>query len=373
MKIAGIDIGGANIKFALISSPSANYQTVTDVGASTEFDNDTKFTDGTDFTYDIQATGEVGFPFWSDHRELIAKLNQIRKSSGKLDGVAITMTAELADCFENKCQGVHFIVDAVEQAFSETTCRFYTTKGELVDAKYAKQTWALTAASNWHASAWYLFRQHQLEDGFLIDIGSTTCDLIPVRGGLPISPGQTDLDRLRNGQLVYAGIGRTAICSLINEVDLAGDKVAIARELFATVADAMIWTNRSPPQPNSYNSADQRPLTRSACRVRLCRMLCADSDDLLDDQVTAIADQTYAALKKQIVVKLQSVVDKHPSITRTFCLAGSGQTLAQSAVEQVCSNQPKPTIVQTPPRNEIGQAIPAIAVAIKWIAAPEVQ
>ena len=358
MKIAGIDIGGANLKFALIDAGLSSGAVSVDQPTTTSFGPN------------VESTGEVSFPFWTDHLNLVATLNQIRKPWPDIDGVAITMTAELADCFETKRQGVHFIVDAVRRAFPQTDCRFYTTKGELVDANLAKQNWALTAASNWHASAWHLFRQHKLTDGFLIDIGSTTCDLIPVEAGLPVAPGQTDLDRLRNGQLVYAGVGRTAICSLIDSVQLADGKVAVARERFATVTDAMIWTARKAPQRNnsdSTDSADGRPLTRSACRARLCRMLCADDEDLQDAQVTAIAEQTNTALENQIVTSLRSVVDQHPKLAKTFCLAGSGQSLARSAINRVLANQPQPTIIGTANPNQTGQAIPAIAVAMKWL------
>ena len=298
-------------------------------------------------------------------------LTRIRQTVGDVSGVAITMTAELADCFENKRRGVHFIVDAVESAFPTTPNRFYTTAGKLVEAEVAKQYWALTAASNWHASAWFLFRQHQQPEGFLIDIGSTTCDIIPVVAGLPVSPAQTDLDRCRNRQLVYAGIGRTPICSLMDSVQFTDCSIAIARELFATVADAMIWANRFPPEPDNHDSADQRSLSRFACRTRLCRMLCADDCDLDDEQVTQIAEQTYNALKKQIVAGLQTVIDQHPSIAKTFCLAGSGQTLAREAIESICVNQTNLSIFQTTGSKNIGQAIPAIAVAARWLADSE--
>lgn len=358
MKIAGIDIGGANLKFALLDSHSSSLAT-----------NNANSSGGA--TDHVELAEEFSFHFWTDHRELVAALTRIGEAVGDVDGVAITMTAELADCFENKRQGVHFIVDAVESAFSKTDCRFYTTTGELVDAATAKQKWASTAAANWHASAWFLFRQHQLQNGFLLDIGSTTCDIIPVQAGLPVSPNQTDLDRLRNSQLVYAGVGRTAICSLLESVRFADGEVTVARELFATVGDAMIWTNRLPPQPDSHDSADQRPLSRLACRARLCRMLCADDCDLDDEQVTQIAEQTYSALQKQIAAGLQAVVDQHPSIPKSFCLAGSGQALARSAIQSVCGDQQDLKIIPTTGAQTTGQAIPAIAVAARWLVSAE--
>ena len=358
MKITGIDIGGANLKFALLDS-----------GSPIPRSNDQSSLNGS--TEQVRIADEFYFPFWSDHLELDSQLSRIRESVGDVDGVAITMTAELADCFENKRQGVQFIVDAAERAFPKTACRFYTTTGDLVDAKSAKQSWELTAASNWHASAWFLFRHHQLQDGFLVDIGSTTCDIIPVQTGLPVSPGQTDFDRLRTGQLVYAGTGRTAICSLIDCVRFVDCEVAVARELFATVADALIWTKRLPPQPNNHNSADGRALSRSACRVRLCRMLCADDRDLNDEQVTQIAEQTYLALRKKIVAGLKAVAAEHPSIAKTFCLAGSGQALAREAIESVFGNQTSLKVLDATALQDTGQAIPAIAVAARWLAAPE--
>ena len=373
MKIAGIDIGGANLKFALLNSPTPQAET-SSLGSPSPKNA---------LTWHVEIADELSFPFWTDHRQLVSKLTQIRKLVGNNDGVAITMTAELADCFENKQQGVHFIVDAVESAFPKTACRFYTTTGNLADAQLAKQNWALTAASNWHASGWFLFRHHQLQNGFLVDIGSTTCDIIPVQAGLPATPGQTDLDRLSNGQLVYAGIGRTAVCSLIDSVRFTDCEVAIAREVFATAADAMIWTHRLPAQPNCLDSADQRPLTRSACRARLCRMLCADEHDLTDDQVTKLAEQTYIALEKQIVAGLRSVAAQHPSIAKTFCLAGSGQALARSAIDLAWADQAHPgiKIFDTPSfenteqnkieQNNVGQAVPAIAVAARWLATLE--
>ena len=369
MKIAGIDIGGANLKFALLDSHSSSLPNEVSSGSSTT--ENLNFADQTSFADQTLLADEISFPFWTKHVELVATLTRIRESLGDVDGVAITMTAELADCFENKRQGVHFIVDAVESAFPNTACRFYNTAGELVEAATAKQGWALTAASNWHASAWFLFRQHQLQEGFMIDIGSTTCDIIPVQAGLPLTNGQTDLDRLRNGQLVYAGVGRTPICSLIDAVRLADCEVAIAREVFATVADAMIWTHRLPSRPDSRDSADQRPQSREACRVRLCRMLCADDCDLEDDQVFQIAEQTYSELKKRIVAGLQRVVDRHPTIVKTFCLAGSGQALARDAIQALCGDELNHRILGTTGSRNFGQAIPAIAVAARWLAKTE--
>ena len=48
--------------------------------------------------------------------------------------VALTMTAELADAFRTKREGVGFVLDAVEAAVPGRVLAF-TTAGELVDAR----------------------------------------------------------------------------------------------------------------------------------------------------------------------------------------------------------------------------------------------
>ena len=50
----------------------------------------------------------------------------------------------------------------------------------------------LAAASNWHALARFAGRYVPRGTGLLVDIGSTTCDIIPLVDGEPASGGRTD-------------------------------------------------------------------------------------------------------------------------------------------------------------------------------------
>ncbi|HAH44182.1 MAG TPA: H4MPT-linked C1 transfer pathway protein, partial [Planctomycetaceae bacterium] len=60
------------------------------------------------------------------------------------------------------------------------------------------------------------------QHGLLIDIGSTTTDLIPLQQGLPVTEGVTDVERLLSGELVYTGGRRTPLAMLENRVPLRG-------------------------------------------------------------------------------------------------------------------------------------------------------
>ena len=72
---------------------------------------------------------------------------------------------------------------------------------------------SLAAAANWLALATAAARFVADGRGLLIDIGSTTTDLIPLDQGKVVVQGRTDTERLRTGELVYAGIRRTPICA----------------------------------------------------------------------------------------------------------------------------------------------------------------
>lgn len=87
------------------------------------------------------------------------------------DPAAVVMSGELADCFENKLQGISFIVGEVHKAFPGA--RFYGT-----DALFHGHAVPQLAAANWLASAEYLRTRHP--DAVLLDIGSTTADIIPL-------------------------------------------------------------------------------------------------------------------------------------------------------------------------------------------------
>ena len=67
MKIAGIDIGGANLKFALIRSPAPALS----ITPSTDLLSVPVTPEMTKPSSDIEIVGEVAFPFWTDHRQLV--------------------------------------------------------------------------------------------------------------------------------------------------------------------------------------------------------------------------------------------------------------------------------------------------------------
>src|SRR5687767_7489408 len=106
----------------------------------------------------------------------------------------VTLTAELSQMFRTKREGVAFVLDAVEAAFPGLAIEVYTVDGRFVPPGIARAEPLAVAAANWSATAHAIARIHP--DALLIDIGTTTTDVIPIVGGAVAAAGRTDPERL---------------------------------------------------------------------------------------------------------------------------------------------------------------------------------
>jgi (4-(4-[2-(gamma-L-glutamylamino)ethyl]phenoxymethyl)furan-2-yl)methanamine synthase len=206
-------------------------------------------------------------PLWEKSPITDLLLQHVRSGT---DPAAVVMSGELADCFLNKMQGISFIVDAVRRAFPGA--RFYGT-----DAKFHEGAVPQLAAANWLASADYLRARYP--GAVLLDIGSTTADIIPLTGFDSLC-GMTDLKRLQAGYLVYTGMLRTSVSTLLRSVDLAGIPTPVSTEYFATSADAHLVLGHISSKHYTCDTPDRNEKTREASLRRLARVVCADLDEI---------------------------------------------------------------------------------------------
>jgi len=255
----GIDVGGANLKVV----------------------ND----DGTHVHY---------CPLW-EHAPLTSLLDQYVTSP--YDQAAVVMSGELADCFSGKMQGVSFIVEAVKKAFP--SARFYGTDGQFHDRALPQ-----LAAANWLASAVYL--RPEYPDAVLFDIGSTTADIIPLARFASL-PGLTDLKRLQLGYLLYTGMLRGNIATLLQSVVLDGMKTAVSSEYFAASADAHVVLGHISPEQYSCDAPDRKAKTRSACLRRLAHVVCADLEEIGEAGALQIAEQFWEQQRALICGQVRNV------------------------------------------------------------------
>src|SRR5262245_52335278 len=81
------------------------------------------------------------FALWKQREDLAAALSRLRRHAPSHDRFAVTMTGELCDCFATKCEGVAFILDAVEEVAGRVPVIVWTTKGEFTDPATARREW----------------------------------------------------------------------------------------------------------------------------------------------------------------------------------------------------------------------------------------
>jgi (4-(4-[2-(gamma-L-glutamylamino)ethyl]phenoxymethyl)furan-2-yl)methanamine synthase len=138
------------------------------------------------------------FEVWRDREALAAVLREVAAELGPARAVAITMTAELSDAFRTKREGVSFVLDAAQDALGEPSV--LTTAGELISVAAARARPWDVAAANWVATALAVADGHP--DALLVDVGSTTADVVPIVDGRVAASGRDDLARLLAGELV---------------------------------------------------------------------------------------------------------------------------------------------------------------------------
>jgi len=231
------------------------------------------------------------------------------------DRAAVVMSGELADCFETKLQGISYIVNAVRQAFPRAL--FYGT-----DAQFHGRAVPQLGAANWLASADFLRARHP--DAVLLDVGSTTADIIPLNHFDNLA-GMTDLKRLQAGFLVYTGMLRTSVATILGSVELAGVLTPVSTEYFASSADVHLVLGHIPASLYTCDTPDRKEKTRKASLRRLARVVCADLDEIGEGGAQQIAEQFWAIQRDLICSNVKKVAER--SGTKEIIVAGTGAPL----------------------------------------------
>jgi probable H4MPT-linked C1 transfer pathway protein len=323
--ILGLDIGGANLKAA---------------------------------TADKRAVS-VPFALWKQPDRLPAALAELLARFPGVGELAVTMTGELCDCFETKRQGVGAILKAVREASGGRPFRIWSTAGAFVDPEEAAKNHLKVAAANWHALATFAGRLAPRGRAKLIDVGSTTTDLIPLCDGVPCPRGLTDSGRLASQELVYTGVKRTPVCAVVRNLPTPGHALVCA-ELFATTLDVYLILGLIPEDADNRDTADGRPATRACAHARLARMLGGDAETITADAACAFAAHVSSVQMNH--VDIANFWSGDPG--GTFILAGEGEFLAKRVLDHIAYNVKRVVSLN----QELGPAVsacaPAYAVAV---------
>ena len=335
--ILGWDIGGAHLKFVELSCSG-----------------------------EIISTAQYATPLWQGLETLEqCLLNTKQRYSGRKIRHALTMTGELVDFFSSRDEGVKAILDVFLSVFENTGTLVYAGSDGLVCADGVMGQLSNVASANWHATATYLGTVRK--DCLLVDMGSTTTDLVMVREGVPQNKGYSDRQRMVHGELVYTGLIRTPVMAVTQVVVVDGETQGLAAELFATMADVYRILGCLNESHDLYPAADGGEKTKEGSMRRLAHMLGADYEVELDDvQLTEAA--RYIAMEqaqqlKQAIVHLTGREDTHQPLQ--IIGAGVGRELIRSmALDLHCKFSDLGCILgDQDNQNGLADIAPAIAVA----------
>jgi len=237
------------------------------------------------------------------------------------------ITGELADAFASKKEGICSIASSVDSVFARPY--YLNVRGQFT-RQIAESEASLYAASNWAASA--AFVSQRVSDCIFVDLGSTTCDVIPIRDGKPAAT-TTDFERLRERELIYTGALRTNIATILRHVTLNGEKYRLASELFAIAADAHRVLGNISAEEYTCETPDAQPRDLQHCYRRIARVLLCDVDELGRKNARDVARQVERAQVDELAQALAFQARKHD--LKAVVGAGLGEFLIAKAASKV--------------------------------------
>lgn len=303
MKIAGFDIGGANTDLAII-----------------DFDNEGNIENiQTDFAF---------LPMWCENdtlQDVLIELIENICPLDELDGVGISMTAELVDAYKTKTEGVLDVVRKSNEVFN-IPLAFITLDG-VKSTEDIKKDPLKAAAANWIATA--SIASKIASDCIFVDTGSTTTDIIPVKNGHECAQGRSDMERLATGELVYTGTLRTNLCAFLDKIPLEKDNETkyyrVGSELFAETADIYMVLGLITEDDYVCNTNDGAGKSKIECARRIARVLCADLEMLTMDDIEELSENIHQAQVKQVAEAIDEV-SKRENIN-TIVVTGLGKDI----------------------------------------------
>jgi probable H4MPT-linked C1 transfer pathway protein len=296
----GWDLGGAHVKAVLMNSAGIAVQAM-----------------------------QVPCPLWRGLNHLKAAVDAVMQALQHTpERHAVTMTGELVDIFPDRHAGVRQLSNWMFQQFGAEHVRVYAGSQGFAAQSQINTLTGNIASANWHASAAYL--AHRVREGLLLDIGSTTSDLILLHEGVPCTVAETDAGRMASDELVYTGVIRTPVMAVVQRVPMNGTWQGVAAEYFATMADVYRLTGELSEVCDMAETADGAGKTLHESARRLARMVGWEWEE------ASLADwqQLAAAIRAQQLGQLREAIERQLSrgllaSDAVLLGAGAGRFLAR--------------------------------------------
>ncbi len=308
----GWDIGGAHLKLAVL-----NYNS------------------------DLRLVQQFSTPIWQGLQYLEEQINWIinnilNKYDPKKLIHAVTMTAELCDFFQNREEGVSQICQLLTRLLSNQKIYFYAAEKGFVLHNDIEAVLNNLASSNWHATASNVAKIY--DQGLMVDMGSTTTDIIPFKNKKLINEGTSDHQRLGSNELIYTGVVRTPVMAITDHAYYEQKKYGLMAEYFATMADVYRVLGLLNEQADQSNTADSRDKTKLDSMCRLRRMIGLDYSDTEKEQKNTIEMALYLSdiQASKITTAIQDILKKNFSEQNVIIIrAGCGVDILSKILQSL--------------------------------------
>jgi probable H4MPT-linked C1 transfer pathway protein len=206
------------------------------------------------------------------------------------------MTGELCDHFPDRIVGVQRILEVMVRRLGATL--LVHGRAGFLAPEAAAQAPLEVASMNWLATLRVTAAQGG--SGWLLDMGTTTTDVLAWHEGAPAVRAWQDGDRLASGELVYTGVCRTPLMAVARRVPYRDGWRGVAAEYFANMADVYRITGELPEGADNFPTADGRPGDRFHSLARLARMVGEDFDAEKSSELEKLADYFAACQRREI-------------------------------------------------------------------------
>ena len=223
---------------------------------------------------------------WLGPCELAQSLRALGAGAGQHHRHAITMTGELVDHFDYRAAGVAAILGTFRDVTGVRDAQVFDGTG-FTSLDGAGRCWRAVASANWRATL--LLAAGLVDEALVLDIGSTTTDLMLVAGGRPVDLPQDDHERLAGATLVYTGTVRTPLMALARRAPFRAREVGIMAEHFATTGDLYRISGELDAAFDQADTADGRGKSRPQSIARLARMVGLDAGAATEAEWDALA------------------------------------------------------------------------------------
>lgn len=302
--VTGWDMGGAHLKAALVDENG------------------------------IRAVVQTACPLWLGLDHLESAMDEVLERFGPVELNAVTMTGELADIFASRDEGVRRIIATVAAKMPEGHLLIYAGQDGMLAPERALQQTDTVASANWRASA--QLAAAKVEDGLLVDMGSTTTDIIPLREGRVAAAGHSDFQRLGECELVYTGMTRTPLMALAETVPFLGKQVGVMAEHFATSADVHRLGGSLPEDADLLPAADGGGKTEEDSARRIARMVGCDLSDAEMEAWRKLARVFISRQEERLLNACGEVIAKAGLGSRAPVIgAGSGRAVIRKLAERL--------------------------------------